>query len=169
MNASAALRSRSSASALAIASSFSSINFASCSNCCLRHSMLRVRPLAKVLRSRATVAATSLCLAAAAPFVASDVFGATDSVVIIVLPERRYPPLPRPRPLIGDNRDPNHPVGRGELKIPSRALSGLARAHKPVGKRPLGFGLRWPAQPPRLVPRIDRAGGPAVPGKPVGG
>jgi len=52
--------------------------------------MSRVRPEAKVLRSRATVAGMSTG-SAAAPFLDSDVFGATDSVVIIVLPERSCP------------------------------------------------------------------------------
>src|SRR6516225_7072369 len=115
MYASNLLRSRSSASAAAIASSLSSISFCSCSNCRLRHSMSRVRPEAKVWRSRATVAGISTG-AAATPFVDSDVFGATDSVVIIVLPEQSCP-LQCGWPLIGYNRDPNHPAGGAAGRI----------------------------------------------------
>src|SRR6516225_2078235 len=121
MNASAALRSRSSASALAIASSFSSISFASCSNCRLRHSMSRVRPVAKVRRSRATVAGMSAG-STADPFV-DCAFGATDSVVIIVLPEQSCP-LRCGRPLIGDKRDPNHPVLERIRKDPTGGKAG---------------------------------------------
>src|ERR1700744_671989 len=115
-NASNGPRSRSSASAAAIAASFSSINFASCSSWRLRHSMSRVRPLANVLRSRATVAGMSTGAALDTPLVESEVFGATDSVVIIVLPEQSCP-LQAGEPLIGDNRDPNHPVGRAVGRI----------------------------------------------------
>src|SRR5246127_3125092 len=153
INASAALRSRSSASALAIASSFSSINFANCSSCCLRHSMSRVRPVAKVRRSRATVAAISTGVAAC-PFVDSgvDVFGATDSVVIIVLPEQSCP-LRCGRPLIGDNRDPNHPVGRAVERIRPDENSGAQfRSYLTQGMlvavislRSVGAGARSPA------------------------
>src|SRR6516225_9409091 len=189
MNASAGLRSRSSASAFAIASSFSSISFASCSNCRLRQSMSRVRPVAKVWRSRATVAGMSTGLAAA-PFVDSDVFGATDSVVIIVLPEQGRPPR-RGRPLIGDNRDPNHPVGSAVGRIRPDENSGVRlqelfgadadgyvprviggarhlqplRNHK-VGKCVLVVGerdvLEPAAQPAHLVRRALGAGAPAV-------
>jgi hypothetical protein len=50
------------------------------------------------------------------PLVESAVFGATDSVVIIVLPEQSRP-LHAGEKLIGDNRDPNHPVGRAVERI----------------------------------------------------
>ena len=55
-HASNGLRPRSCSSAAATAGSLSTINFSNARSCCLRHSMLRVRPVLKVSRSRRTVA-----------------------------------------------------------------------------------------------------------------
>ena len=71
------LRPRSASSAAAMAGSLSTISFSSLRSWSCRHSTLRVRPVAKVRRSRATVSATSDAGAAAACGA-----GATDSVVI---------------------------------------------------------------------------------------
>jgi hypothetical protein len=82
-HASNGLRPRSCSSAAATAGSFSTIICSSARSCCLRQSMLRVRPLAKVSRSRRTVAGMSTVGAAVAS-------GATDSVVMVgFLPDLR--------------------------------------------------------------------------------
>ncbi|GAB4676519.1 hypothetical protein MOKP106_43410 [Mycobacterium avium subsp. hominissuis] len=58
----------------------------------------------------------------AVPLAEVVVFDATDSVVIIVLPEQSRAAR---RPLIGDNRDPNHLVGRAIGRIrPAAAARG---------------------------------------------
>ncbi|BCZ21460.1 hypothetical protein MTY59_13150 [Mycobacterium senriense] len=65
----------------------------------------------------------------AVPFVVSEVFDATDSVVIIVLPEQGPAAW---RPLVGDIRDTNHPVGRAIGRI--RANPGLAASDSPSAR-----------------------------------
>ena len=69
-----------------MAASFSLTIAPSALSCCLRHSTLRVRPLAKVARSRATVAGMSGATGAGT---AGAVWGIESVVMVDVLPDPR--------------------------------------------------------------------------------
>src|ERR1700679_2298951 len=102
--------------ASAILVSFSTISCLSARNCSLRHSRLRVRPVANVWRSRATVLATSELAAGAA-----GATGAVVSVAWVVSVVMGIPFVARRKP------NPNHPSGRatGALGDRSRSPSWL--------------------------------------------
>ncbi len=78
------------------------------------------------------------------PFVESlesDACDATDSVVIIVLPEQSPA---AGRPLIGDNRDTNHPVGRAVERIGPRGYLTQGTLEAVIWLRSVGAGARSP-------------------------
>src|SRR3984885_3940464 len=126
-------RPRSFSSASAILVSFSTINCLSARNCSLRHSRLRVRPVANVLRSRATVLATSELTAGAA-----GAAGAVVSVAWVASVVMGIPFLDRRKP------NPNQPSGwaTGTLSDHGRSRSWLFSGgeHVTAGRRSGAFG-----------------------------